>query len=151
MLLWLQTVCLPISTFRHARAELPDHDIDAFFTVDFGASSDTLGKLTPPFVWTNLEVSIGVIAASLPTLGPLRKAYRQNVRAHFRSSESHSVSLVAVSEQISQMNSASKGFQKLHSESYLEVSALHAGKRTESQNEGGKPDSKQPGINDSLA
>ncbi|KAF2230960.1 hypothetical protein EV356DRAFT_316742 [Viridothelium virens] len=39
---------------------------------DYGASSDTLGQLTPPFVWTNLEVTIGVIAASLPTLGPLR-------------------------------------------------------------------------------
>ncbi|KAI9690069.1 MAG: hypothetical protein M1820_010047 [Bogoriella megaspora] len=45
---------------------------------DYGASSDTLAELTPPFVWTNLEVSIGVIAASLPTLGPLWKMFREN-------------------------------------------------------------------------
>lgn len=42
-----------------------------------------LGFLSPPWAWTTIEASFGVIAACLPTLAPLRRELKAGTWAGF--------------------------------------------------------------------
>ncbi|KAL9095122.1 MAG: hypothetical protein Q9165_002725 [Trypethelium subeluteriae] len=86
--------------------------------------SDTLGQLTPPFVWTNLEVTIGVIAASLPTLGPLWKAFRETISTRGRSSDPNSDDSVAAAKRRAQRTYSSDGFPRMQLGSQESVAPL---------------------------
>ena len=127
------------------------HQTNARTTADFGASSDTLGKITPPFVWTNLEVSIGVIAASLPTLGPLWQAYRKTARTRGQSSDAHGMGSVAPARQRLRINYPNRWFHKVASGSWHGATPPHAEMLEKLREDGPTHDLKRLHSDDSLA